>query len=379
MQRMPFTARVRRARMRTLVAVGVGAAIAFVAANVLVSLGGAASVRPPQPATLPELVLREVGATGPAGISAHFRYVNGLVPNTSSLPAVTGGGPTPLLEGAQGRLWWGSGRLRMEFQTDAGDTQVLVHGSHALMYDAAAGNAFGLDLPSLGSSGTIRSGLAGAAQLLLGLRSLMHVTRPVPGVTAGRPSYTVTLRPVDGQSLIGAVTLEFDAVTGTPLRVDVYARRSPQPVVELALSQISYDAVSNDVFDVRLPFGMHPSPIRFSSPPSLGGTASCAAPASIGSLRLTSCRVAADSPGLPGRLLVYGNGLGAVLVLEQPSDGDPTGGLWDLLPAVTVGRVSGREIATTLGSVIRFGRGGVTYTVAGSRPRDVIRAVARGL
>jgi hypothetical protein len=38
-----------------------------------------------------------------------------------------------------------------------------------------------------------------------------------------------------------------------------------------------------------------------------------------------------------------------------------------------------RELVTTLGTVLRFGRGGVTYTVAGSRPASVVRAVASAL
>jgi len=32
-----------------------------------------------------------------------------------------------------------------------------------------------------------------------------------------------------------------------------------------------------------------------------------------------------------------------------------------------------------LGAVVRFARGGVTYTVVGSLPRQVVEAVARGL
>ncbi|MGN6377726.1 MAG: hypothetical protein ACTHNU_02120, partial [Gaiellales bacterium] len=92
-----------------------------------------------------------------------------------------------------------------------------------------------------------------------------------------------------------------------------------------------------------------------------------------------SCRIAGGSAASTGRMLVYGHGAAGVVVLEQPEAGDPTGGLWDLLPGVAVGDAEGRELSTTLGTVIRFGRGGVTYTVAGSRPEGVVRAVASGL
>jgi hypothetical protein len=379
MPRPSGTAWVRRARTRTLAATGAAAASAFVLANVLVSLGSGSTVHAPPPTSLAELLLRETGAAGPAGISAHFRYTNGLVPDTSALPAITGSGPAPLLEGASGRLWYGDGRLRMEFQNGAGDTQLLVHGNRALMYDAAAGNAFSAQLPNLGSAGAVRSGLAGAAQLLLGLRAEVRVSRPQPGVTAGRPSYTVTLRPGRPTSLIGAVRVAVDAETGTPLVIEVAGRGDRRPVVQVELSDVSYAPVSPDIFRLRLPFGMHPSPVRFSSPPSLGDSAACAAPPRVASLRLATCRLAAGGSGAAGRVLVYGSGLGAVVVLEEPGAGDPAGGLWGLLPTVAVRQAQGRELATTLGTVIRFGRGGVTYTVAGSRPAGLVLAVARAL
>jgi hypothetical protein len=379
MRRPPVTAWIRRARTRTLVAIGAALTAAFVLGNVLVSLGSGASVKPPPPTSLSELLLRESGAAGAAGISAHFHYANRLVPDASALPAITGSGPAPLLEGADGRLWWAGGRLRIEFQTDAGDTQLLVHGNRALMYDASAGNAFSAELPALGGAGAVRSGLAGAAQLLLGMRTRVHVSRPQPGVTAGRPSYTVTLRPAGGGSLIGAVRVAVDAATGTPLAITVAGRRDRRPVIQVTLSDVSYAPVSPDVFRLQLPFGMHPSPIRF-SPPSLGGDASCAGPPRVASLRLSSCRLESGGPGTAGRVLVYGAGLGAVAVLEEPSQGgDPAGGLWALLPTVQVRGAEARELVTTLGTVVRFERGGVIYTVAGSRPASLVRAVAGAL
>jgi hypothetical protein len=78
-------------------------------------------------------------------------------------------------------------------------------------------------------------------------------------------------------------------------------------------------------------------------------------------------------------VLVYGTNLSSVVVLEQPGGGDPGGGLWSLLPSVSVSGASGRELVTSLGTVIRFVRGGVTYTVLGSMPKPVVEAVARGL
>jgi hypothetical protein len=370
---------VRTASTATLVAAGVAVAAVFVAANAVASLDRS-GVKPPPPATLPELTLRELGGTGPEGISANFRYADSLVPTTSLVPqASAGGSPLPLLTGARGRLWYADGRLRMEFQTDQGDTQLVVKGTHALMYDASDGTAFAATLPSIATLGRIRTGLAGASQLLGRVRSSLAISTPVPGVTAGRPSYTVHMAPLSSPGLLSKVALSVDADTGTPLLLDVYGRGQSKPLVEFALSNVHYGAVDPSVFKLRLPFGMHPVPVRFGGPPSLSATVSCSAPAELGGLPLQSCREASRSDELPGRLVLYGRSFGSVVVLEQPGGGDPGGGLWGLLPSVAIGDGEGRELVTPLGAVVRFARGGVTYTVLGSMPRAIVEAVARGL
>src|SRR5690242_306320 len=268
---------VRTTSTATLVGLGAVVAAVFVAANVVASLdrGG---VKPPEPASLPELTLRELGGTGPEGVTANFRYVDSLVPATSLIPQASAGGSSlPLVTGANGRLWYANGRLRVEFQTDQGDTQLVVKGTHALMYDASDGTAFAATLPSIASIGRIRTGLAGASQLLGRVRSSLAISPPAPGVTSGRPSYTVHMAPRSSPGLLSHVALAVDADTGTPLQLEVYGRGGSKPLVEFALSNVRYGAVDPAVFKLRLPFGMHPVPVRFGGPPSLGATVSCSA------------------------------------------------------------------------------------------------------
>ena len=144
-----ISAWVRRASATTLTAVGLTAAAAFVAANWLWSVDSSPP-KPPPATTLQELTLRELAGEGPAGVTAHFRYVNSLVPTTNLVPDATpAGSPLPLVSGADGRLWYADGRLRMEFQTDQGDTQLLLTGNHALVYDAADGTAYSAILPAV--------------------------------------------------------------------------------------------------------------------------------------------------------------------------------------------------------------------------------------
>jgi hypothetical protein len=77
-----------------------------------------------------------------------------------------------------------------------------------------------------------------------------------------------------------------------------------------------------------------------------------------------------------------------VAVLEQPA---PVGGAARPatapkgdgpglnLPTLSVGGSTAQELDTALGTLIRFARGGVQYTVLGSVTPRVARAVARGL
>jgi hypothetical protein len=374
-----ITAWVRRASATTLTAVGLTAAAAFVAANWLWSIDRSPP-KPPPPTTLQELTLRELSGAGPAGVTAHFRYVDALVPTTNLVPdATSGGSPLPLVSGADGRLWYADGRLRMEFQTDRGDTQLLLQDNRALVYDAADGTAYAAILPALGLPQLARSGLAGASSLVAAISGDAALSRPQPVVTGGRPAYTVRIAPTHDGGLLRSASLAVDAETGTPLRLELFGTGQAAPLLEFALSDVSYGDIDPSVFRLKLPFGMHPLALRFAAPPTVGGAVPCTGPQELAGLPLRTCREASRSTDVPGRVLVYGTNLSSVVVLEQPGSSDPSGGLWSLLPTVTVSGTTGRELVTGLGSVIRFVRGGVTYTVLGSMPRPVVEAVARGL
>ena len=82
-----------------------------------------------------------------------------------------------------------------------------------------------------------------------------------------------------------------------------------------------------------------------------------------------------------GALGTYGQGLGAIAVLERrPTASAPPTRRGDLrLPPVTIDGATGSELATALGTVVTFERGGVTYTVVGSVPPLAAETAARGL
>jgi hypothetical protein len=92
--------------------------------------------------------------------------------------------------------------------------------------------------------------------------------------------------------------------------------------------------------------------------------------------------------GSPAALVTYGQNLGGIAVIEQtPSSASATqsqsanqdhgNGL--SLPTVSINGATGQELDTTLGTMVRFTRDGVTYTVVGSVPPAAADAAARAL
>ena len=86
-----------------------------------------------------------------------------------------------------------------------------------------------------------------------------------------------------------------------------------------------------------------------------------------------------DSGDSKGALIVYGHGLGAVLVVERPADASSGKSQLDVLPKVSIDGVTGHELATQLGTVIEFERAGVSFVLAGSLPPPAAEAAARAI
>jgi hypothetical protein len=80
-----------------------------------------------------------------------------------------------------------------------------------------------------------------------------------------------------------------------------------------------------------------------------------------------------------GALSIYGKGMGAIAVLQHRAAPDG-GGVGELrLPEINIDGATGTELATPLGTVVTFTRGGVSYTVAGLVPPVAAENAARGL
>ena len=79
-------------------------------------------------------------------------------------------------------------------------------------------------------------------------------------------------------------------------------------------------------------------------------------------------------------LVVYGRGLGAIVVVERKADSTTQqGGALSSLPRISIDGLTGHELATQLGTVIQWQRNGVAYVLAGSLPPAAAESAARDL
>jgi hypothetical protein len=384
----------RRASTRQLI-IGI-VAIVVIAGGGAVAFAGGGGPKPPHRSLASAL---HVAATAKPvqGVTARVKFTDHLVESDSL------GSSSPLITGATGRIWVGGGRLRLELESSAGDTEIGFDGRTATVYDVSSATAYTLRVPRHRESGEHRHRtVPSVAAIRRGLAKLaehVDLSGAIPGDIAGRPSYAVRVSPRHSGGLLGSVELAWDATHGVPLRIAVYSRTDSAPVLALTVTDISYGKVPAS--DLRVPLApgtkvvkvhvpTHPTPPAATGStargPSVTGAAAVAravpfhlsAPASVVGLPRKSVRMVEWS-GTRTAMVVYGRGLGAVVVLEQRIPATTKRSPLSALPGVSIDGATGRELDTALGTLIQFDRGGVRYTVVGSLPPAAAEAAARAI
>lgn len=415
-----------RARLTVLLLAVAGLAVGAAVASAALGGGETPPLRP-----LAEAIHRAATAPPPDGVSARIEFANRLLP-AGALPE---GEAPPLLAGASGRLWARpDGRFRLELQSRRGDTQVASDGRTLTVYDASSKTVYRTEVPRGLERGENRGehlgagkekGERGEREARRGPLTLAEIERKLtrlsekvelsgarPESRADRPAYSVRAAPRNDGGLLGAAEVAWDAVRGVPLRAAVYAQGEAEPVLDLAVTDVSYDAVPLSDVSVAPPAGTRV--VRIDPPRADRGERGrrgaedrdrevsgltavrravpfgLAAPEKLAGLPRREVRLV-DHGGRPGALSVYGRGLGAIVVVEQPAKqpgapggrpdrpgNDPEEALRGL-PQISVDGATGTELATALGTMVRFERDGVAYTVAGSVPPIAAETAAREL
>jgi hypothetical protein len=373
--------------------------IALAAVVVVVAAGGAFAVAAtggsgptPAPKPLAQAVHDALAGQKPSGITADIGFTNTLFPSG----AITGQAGSALMSSATGRLWVNQSGGRLELQSAAGDAQIVWNQTKVTVYDATSNTAYTADLPKDSGTATTDTGSAvptvdEITTFLTNLSKDWTVSSANPSNTGGQESYTVKVSPSHDGGLLGSAQLAFDALRGVPLKVAIYAQGSSSPVLALEATNVSYGDVPNSDVQVSPPAG---AKVVDLSSQAQGGNGSSTPPVT-GLDAVTKAApftvVAPDTlVGLPRQdvrlvggknvIAVYGQGLGAIVLVERaPDTGAKQASPLDALPQVTIDGVTGHELATQLGTVLTWDRTGVSYVLAGSLPSAAAEAAARSL
>jgi outer membrane lipoprotein-sorting protein len=380
-------------RLRTLSTrrlFGVLAAVVVLAATAGIAqaaLGGASA---PERKPLDRAVYDALSAPRIDGVSARVTFTNGLLPGGS-----TQDGGSPILQGASGRVWFaGDGRFRLELQSDGGDAQIVDDGKRITIYDPDSKTAY--TLPSHAADTHERDAdeptLGGVQRGLDRLARSWTLSGAEPGTSGGRPSYTVRIAPKDDGGLLGAAELAWDAARGVPLRAAVYAQGDDEPTVELAADDVSFGPIDDSTLSAHLPRGTDVTEIDPPATDASGRSTHVRGVAAVGRQLDFPLSAPDELAGLPrtsvrlvrtgderGAVSTYGRGLGAIVVFQHKADPTAAGGGELRLPEINIDGATGTELATPLGTVVTFARGGVSYIVAGSVPPVAAENAARGL
>jgi len=365
------------------VVVGGSAAIAIAASR---STGPTPPAKP-----LASAIHDALAGPKPDGITADITFTNKLFPSG----ALTGATGSALLSGATGRLWaTNDGRGRLELQSDAGDLQIVWSADKLTAYDATSNTVYVFTLPKKASNTADAGGpptLAAITAFLTHLSGDANVSSAQPDNVGNQPAYTVTVSPKHDGGLLGSAELAFDAMRGVPLKLAIYAQGSSTPALALEATHISYGAVAASAVDISPPAGAKVVDLS-----SLGSSA--ATGSHTGDVTgLAAVQSAVDFPvvapdtlvGLPRQLVrlagkdaalvVYGQGLGAIVVVERKADSSKATGMIAGLPSISLDGVTAHELATQLGTVLEWQAGGRSVVLAGSLPPAAAESAARAL
>jgi outer membrane lipoprotein-sorting protein len=332
------------------------------------------------------------------GVSANVQLTDHLLEGANLTSGASGSAAgqitsSPLVTGGSGRLWISKdGRVRLELQSEKGDTQIYYDGHTVSMYDASSNTLYRYTPPvheggaeTDSSSGAETCNEGGATQTCLAFKPARQHETPtvakieeaiarlsqhanVSGATptdiAGQAAYTVRVSPKETGSLLGAGELSWDATNGVPLRAAIYSSTSSSPALELAATSISYGPVEASVFEF--------------TPPANAKVEEVTLPHKHGA-KAGQPTQGDEHP----HVTTAGHGLSTIAVLESKAKTDAKQSTEAALPEglqkVKIDGIEAAELPTELGTLLSFERSGVRYLLAGAVSPAAVEAVAKGL
>jgi outer membrane lipoprotein-sorting protein len=381
----------RRASTRSLIIVIVAVcAVAVGGAAIAMAAGGGGQTPPPKP--LDQAISDALSANPPAGVTADVQFTNNLFPSG----ALLGQAGSALMTGASGRLWvTKDGHGRIELQSDAGDVQIVWDPQTISVYDASSNTVYRANLPQQTSSSSTDTNtpptLAEIDSFLTNLGVDWALSDAQPTNVGGQPAYNVSISPKHDGGLLGSLQLAWDASQGTPLQVGIYAQGDNNPVLRLALSNVNYGAVPSGDVNIAPPAGAKVVDLGGSIPDTGSSTPAVTGLAAVQAAAPFTVAAPDTLVGLPRKdvrliggdtvIVLYGQGLGGIALVERKADSSNTGSssMLSNLPTVSLDGLTAHELATQLGTVLEWQSGGTSYVLAGSLPASATETAARAV
>jgi hypothetical protein len=306
------------------------------------------------------------------------------------------------MSGASGRLWaTNDGHGRIELQSDSGDVQIVWSPTEISVYDASSNSVYKAALPADTGTSTgqgMPPTVADITDFLTKLAQHWDVNGPDPTNIAGQAAYATSLSPKHDGGLLGNVRIAWDAVQGVPLDAAIYAQGNSSPALELKATDISYGPVASSDVDVAPPAGAkvtdlgtlgsgksagatNEKPVTGVAAVSAAAGFQVVAPNTLVGLPRQDVRLLGGSDAKSkGALVVYGQGLGAIVVVEHKAGASSSpGGQLSALPTISLDGATGHELPTQLGTIITWQRDGIGFVLAGSLPAGAAETAARAL
>lgn len=249
--------------------------IAIVAVLVVAGAAGGAFAAVAQggsslPTLTPSQVITRVAEQAPqtSAISGDITWKNNLLGlSMLSFGGQGAGDLTSLLTSGEGRVWAQDGKLRAEIQGTMGDTVITADSATAKLwvYSSGKNTAVEYSLPAKQAGNTESTGPStgkSTADLVTTIDAFIQKMAPnatlaVSDATkvAGRDCYVLSLIPKAENTLFDSAQVAIDSETYVPLKLDLYAKGTADPVLTVGFTKVSYATIDAGVFTFTPPAG----------------------------------------------------------------------------------------------------------------------------
>jgi outer membrane lipoprotein-sorting protein len=241
--------------------------------GVVATLAAAAVIVPVVATASPALPARTAAELLVSLSEADLQPLSGTVVQTArlglpELPIPPGGASLAALAAGSNtvRVWYGGPeQVRLALVGPLAETDVIRSGRDAWLWTSETNTAEHLTLPDTARLDQGKSAPQASAEGLTPREAAERAVALIDPSTevsvdgtaevAGRPVYSLLLRPRDERTLVSEVRLAVDSATSVPLQVQILARGATEPAFETGFTAVTFEDPADSVFAFTPPPG----------------------------------------------------------------------------------------------------------------------------